>query len=144
MRAVGAEHVGQLVRVADDGGRAAGDDDAGELGRQQLGGLDMHVRVDQAGDDEAAAGVHALAALVAADAGDPAAGDRHVAVEPLAREGAEHPPALDHEVRGGVAAGDGEQARAVAAHAASLASVRPARARRARGRPDRCARRDGG
>ena len=71
MRAVRAEHVGELVRVADDGGRPARDDDAGELGGQQLGGLDVHVRVDQARDHEAAARVDALAAVVAPDAGDP-------------------------------------------------------------------------
>jgi hypothetical protein len=62
------------------------------------------------------------AAVVAADAGDPAVGDRDVAVEPLAREGAEHARVLDDEVRLSVAAGDREQAR-TATHAASLASA---------------------
>ena len=81
----------------------------------------MDVRVDQPGDEMAARGVDPLAALVAPDARDPAAGHRDVAVEPLAREGGEHPGAGDHEVRLGVAAGDREQVRA--AHPASLASV---------------------
>ena len=56
--------------------------------------------------------VDPLAAVVAADAGDPAVGDRDVAVEPLAREGREHARARDDEVGLGVAARDGEQARA--------------------------------
>ena len=53
----------------------------------------MHVRVDQAGDERPAGGVDPLPAVVAPDAGDPAAGDRDVAVEPLAREGGEDPRA---------------------------------------------------
>jgi hypothetical protein len=130
-----AEHVGDLVRIADDGGRAARDDGARELGRHQLGRLQVHVRVDEAGHEEAAGAVDPLAAVVAADAGDAAAGDRHVAVQPLARERAEHARARDHEVRLGVAARDRDQARARVgvAHAASLASV-PASTRTPRSR----------
>ena len=96
----------------------------------------MHVRVDQPGDDEAAARVDPLAAVVAPDAGDPAVRDRDVAVEPLAREDGEHAPALDDEVGLGVAARDGEQCARSSrrrAHAASLASV-PASTRTPRSR----------
>ena len=81
----------------------------------------MDVGVDQAGDEVAARGVDPLAALVAPDARDPAAGDRDVPLEPLAREDGEHAGAGDDEVRLGVAAGDREELGA--AHAASLASV---------------------
>ena len=85
----------------------------------------MHVRVDESGDQVAAAGVDPLAALVGADAGDPAVGQRHVAVEPLAREDAEHARALDHQVRLHVPSRDGDQSSAGAApHSPTMSSGR--------------------
>ena len=54
--------------------------------------------VDQAGNEVLPAPVDPLAARVGADAGDPPVGDRHVAVEPLAREGGEDLRALDDGV----------------------------------------------
>ena len=122
MGAVGAEHVRELVRIAHDRGRPARDDDARELRRQQLGRLDVDVRVDQAGDEMAPGRVDPLVALVRADARDPPARHGDVAVEPLAREGGEHPRAGHDQVGLGVAARDGEQVRP-RAHATSLASV---------------------
>ena len=76
----------------------------------QLGRLDVHVRVDEPGGEPAPAPVDALAALVRADAGEPPVGDRDVALEPLPRERAEDPRALDHDVRLRLATGDGQQA----------------------------------
>ncbi len=54
VHAVRAEHVGDLVRVGDDRRRAEGQDEPGELVHEQLRGLQVHVRVDEAGDDVAA------------------------------------------------------------------------------------------
>ena len=73
----------------------------------------MHVGVDEARHEPAAAAVDALAAVVRAQPGDPPAGHRDVDLEPLAREDGEHPRARDHEVGRLVAARDGDQARAV-------------------------------
>ena len=53
--------------------------DARELRRQQLRRLEVDVRVDEAGHERPAGGVDPLAAVVGADAGDPAVGDRDVA-----------------------------------------------------------------
>jgi hypothetical protein len=47
--AVGAEHVRDLVRVGDDGGRAERQHEPRELVDEQLRRLEVHVRVDEAG-----------------------------------------------------------------------------------------------
>ena len=93
--------------------RAARDDDARELRGQELGGLQVHVRVDHPRHHRAPAGLDPLAAVVAPDAGDAAAGHGDVALQPLAREDGEHAPAGHHQVGLRVAAGDGEQVRAI-------------------------------
>ena len=98
MDAVGAEHVRDLVRVGDDGGRPERQHEPRELGRQQLRRLEVHVRVDEARDDVGAVGVERLGALVGAEAGDDAVADRDVDVEPLAREDAEDAAAAHDEV----------------------------------------------
>ena len=103
-----AEHVRDLVRVGDDRGRPEREDEARELVDEELHRLDVHVRVDEAGDDVAARCVDRLAALVRPEPGDHPVDDRDVAVEPLAREDREHAPAADDGVGGLVAAGDGE------------------------------------
>ena len=56
------------------------------------------MRVDEAGDDVGAVGVEHLGALVRAEPGDDAVAHRHVHVEPLAREDAEHAAAAHDEV----------------------------------------------
>ena len=94
---------------ADDRRRPVRHDRPRELRRGQLRGLDVHVRVDEPGHQEPPAGVDPLAAVVGAEPGDPAAGDRHVAVQPLAGEDGEHARARDHEVRSAVAARDRDQ-----------------------------------
>ena len=70
VHAVGAEHVRDLVRIRDDGGRPERQHEAGELGREQLRRLEVHVRVDEAGNDEGALRVERLGALVVAEPGD--------------------------------------------------------------------------
>ena len=79
VHAVGAEHVRDLVRVGDDGGRPERQHEPRELVDEQLRRLEVHVRVDEPGHDEAAGGVERLAALVVAEAGDVAVDDRDVA-----------------------------------------------------------------
>ena len=53
--AVRAEDVGDLVRVGDDGRGPEREDEARELVHEQLRRLEVHVRVDEAGDDVLAA-----------------------------------------------------------------------------------------
>ncbi len=96
--AVGAEHVGDLVRVGDDGGRPERQHEARELGRQQLGGLEVHVRVDEPGHDIGAVGIEGLHSLVGAEPGDDAVADSHVGVQPLPGEDAEDAAAADDEI----------------------------------------------
>jgi hypothetical protein len=110
VHALGPQGVGELVRVAHDRGRAPRYEHPRQLRHAQLAGLDVHVRVDEARREEALPPVDALAALVCPHAGEAPVGDRDVALEPLARERAEHPGALDHGVRRLVAARDGQQA----------------------------------
>ena len=65
-----------------------------------------------------------VAAVVLAQAGDHAAGHRHVGLEPLAREHREHPRTADDEVGRRVAARDGDQ---VGPHDASPSAPRGGR-----------------
>ena len=124
VHALGAERVGELVRIADDCRRTAGDEHARQLRDAQLAGLDVHVRVDEAGCQEAPAAVDPLTALVGADAGEAPVRNGDVALEPFARERAEHPRALDHGVRRLVTSCHGQQAggRQGVAHARTVAA----------------------
>src|SRR5207248_9229903 len=115
--AVRAEHVRELVRVEDDRRRAEWEDEPGELVGEELRRLEVHVRVDEARDDEAAGRVEHVAPLVVAEPGDPAVDDRDPRLQPLAREDGQHTAAADDEIGGLVAAGDGEAAGEVDAHA---------------------------
>ena len=110
MDSVDAEDVRDLVRVCDNGRRAERQDEPRELVDEQLDRLEMHVRVDEPGDDPASGGVEGLLAVVVAEPCDHAVGDRDVDLEPLPREHGEHTPAADDEIGGHVAAGDGEAA----------------------------------
>ena len=96
--AVGAEHVGDLVRIDDDGGRAERQHEPRELVHEQLRRLEVHVRVDEAGHDETAGGVQRLGALVVAEPCDVAVDDRDVGLEPLAGEHREDAAAADDEI----------------------------------------------
>ena len=113
VHAVGAEHVRDLVRVRDDGGRPERQHEAGELGGEQLRRLEVHVRVDEAGNDEGPLRVERLGALVVAEPRDDAVADRDVDVEPLAREDAEDPAAADDEIGRLVTPGDGQAPREI-------------------------------
>ncbi len=94
------------MRVDDDRGGAEREEEPRELVQQQLRRLEVHVRVDQAGHDVAAAGVEHLPALVLAEAGHVAVDDRDVDLEPLACEDREDAPPAHDEVGGLVPARD--------------------------------------
>ena len=126
VHAVGAEHVRDLVRVGDDRGRPERQHEPRELVDEELHRLDVHVRVDEARDDEAPGRVDRLLPLVVPETGDRAVDDRHVDVEPLAREDREHLPAAHDEVGRLVTAGDGEAPLQVA-HRADASTRVPGR-----------------
>ena len=111
-----AEHVRDLVRVGDDGGRPERQHEPGELVDEELRRLEVHVGVDEPRDDEAAGGVERLAAVVVAEPGDRSVDDGDVDVEPLAREDGEHTAATHDEVGRLVAARDRETARKRCSH----------------------------
>jgi hypothetical protein len=90
----------------------------------------MHVRVDEAGHDEAAGGIELLCALVGAEAGDVAVDHGDVGLEPLAREDGEDPAAAHDEVGRLVPrATASRRARSASAHVTARVGL-------ARGRPD--------
>ena len=86
MHAVDAEHVCDLVWVGDDGRRSEREHQSRELVDEELDRFEVHVRVDEARDDEPARGVEGLGALVRPETGDDAVDDGDVAIEPLPRE----------------------------------------------------------
>ena len=100
-QAVEAEHVGDLVRIADRGGGAARQHRALELERRHQAALDVHVGVDEARHGDPAAPVDlAHAAVVVVGADDPVAADRDVALVQLAGRDVQEARALDHQVGG--------------------------------------------
>jgi len=109
--AVGAEDVGDLVRVGDDRRGAVREDRPRELVDHELGRLDVHVGVDEPRHEVGALDVDALPALVAPETHDVAIDDRHVGVEPLLGEDRQHPPAGQHGVGRLVASCDSHPAR---------------------------------
>ena len=96
MDAVGAEHVGDLVRIRDDSCRAVGQDGARELVHRELRGLDVHVSIDEPRREVGAFDVHPLAALVPAEADDMAVLDGDIDLEPLLGEHREDPTTRQH------------------------------------------------
>ena len=70
MDPVGAEHVRDLVRVGHDGRRPEREDQPRELVDEELRRLEVHVGVDEAGDEPAAGRVQRPRALVVAEARD--------------------------------------------------------------------------
>jgi hypothetical protein len=79
------EHVRDLVGVGRDGGGPPRQHAADELVDPELGGLEVHVRVDEARCERGPADVDGLHGLAGAPADDRAVGDREVGVEPPAR-----------------------------------------------------------
>ena len=111
MNAVRSQDVGDLVRVGDDGGRSKRQHEPGELVDEELRRLQVHVGVDEAGHDVAAARVERLLAGVLTEAGDEPVDDGDIGFEPLAREHREDASSTDDQVGGLVPARDGEAAR---------------------------------
>ena len=100
-----AEHVGDLVRIADRGGDAIGQNAAVELVRGDERAFDMQVRIDETGDDDAAGDVDlGRAGIAAAGADDALPAERDVGGDELAGDEVEEAPALQHDV-GRLAAG---------------------------------------
>ena len=110
MHAVDAEHVRDLVRIRHDGGRPQREHESRELVHHELHRLEVHVRVDEPGDDVAPGRVERLAALVASDPCDDPVDDCDVRLQPLAREDRQDASAPHDEVSGLVPAGDCETA----------------------------------
>jgi hypothetical protein len=125
VHAVRAQHVRDLVRVGDHRGRPERQHESCELVGEHLRRLDVDVRVHESGDDPLAGGVDRLAALVSAEPGDPAVGDRDIRLEPLAGEHREHLAAADHDVCGLVAARDGQTLREECVHGARTVPFAP-------------------
>ena len=111
--AVGAEHVRELVGIGDDSRRPQREHESRELVREQLRGLEVHVGIDEAGDQEPAGRVDRLRGFVVAEACDVPVRDRDVGLEPLAREDGEDAAAADDDVRRLVATGDRQPSRQV-------------------------------
>ena len=108
VHSVHAEDVRDLVRVGDDGGRAERKNQLCEFVDHQLHRLEVHVRVDEAGDDVASRRIQRLVALVATDARDDAVDHCDVGVQPLASEHRQDATTLYDEVGRLVSAGDGD------------------------------------
>ncbi len=106
-----AEDVGDLVRVGGDSGRPVREHGTDELVHPQLGGLEVHVGVDEAGRERGAGDVDDLDGVAAAPAGDHPAGDGEVGEHPFPGAGDEDPAACEEEVRRGVPACHGEKVR---------------------------------
>jgi hypothetical protein len=99
VHAVHSEDVRHLVRVSDDGRRSQREHEPRELVDHELHGLEVHVGVDEAGDDVLSRRIHDLGPVVRAEARDDAVDHRDVDLEPLACEDREHLPAPHDEIR---------------------------------------------
>ncbi len=98
MDTVHAEDVRDLMWVGDDGRGPEREHEPRELVHHELHRLEMHVCVDEAGDDVLPGRVEGLSALVVAEPRDDAVHDRDVGLQPLPREDREHAPAADDEI----------------------------------------------
>jgi hypothetical protein len=107
--AFGAHHIGDFVRIGDDGGGAVGGDHLGEFRNGEHRRFNMHVPVDETGTDELPAQVERLTPSIRADAGDAPVGDGHVALVDLAREHVDDLPAAQHQIGRGSTGGDVDQ-----------------------------------
>jgi len=94
------QHVGDLVRIGDDGRSAVRHQRAGQLRRPQQGAFQVHVGVDQSGDNRLAVQGDRLSRLpvVRSDARDPTVGNDHVSRFDLAREDVDDPPAAQQQI----------------------------------------------
>jgi len=100
-----AEHIGDLVRIADGGGDAIGEDAAVEFVRRDQRAFDVQVGIDEARDDDAAGDFNlGFADVVAAGADDAVAAEGDVGGNELAGDEVEEASALQDDV-GRTAAG---------------------------------------
>ena len=90
MDSIGAKHVGDLVRIRDDRRGSVRQHCSRELIDGELGGLDVHVRVDEARYQIRAGHIHSLPTVVPAEADDMAVRDGDVHLEPLLGEDGQH------------------------------------------------------
>jgi hypothetical protein len=103
--ALGAEHIGDLVRIADDGRHAIGQDAAVKFMRRDQRGFDVQMGIDETGNDDAAGNVDfGATVVVAAGADDALARDGDIRGDELTRHEIEELPALQHDI-GRLAAG---------------------------------------
>ena len=103
--ALGAQHIGDLVRVADDRGDAMRQHAAVEFERGDQRGFDVQMGVDEAGHGEAARRRRSLRALIGRVGADDAVGDDgDVGVGDGAGDDVEQADILDDQVGGLVAA----------------------------------------
>ncbi len=94
-----AEHIGDLVRIADRGGDAVGQDAAVEFMRRDERGFDVQMRVDEARNDDLAGDVDLGCALIAAAGADDAiAADGDVGCDQFARDEIEETAALQDDI----------------------------------------------
>ena len=98
MHAVDAEHVRDLVRIGHDGGRSEREHEPRELVHHELHRLEVHVRVDEPGDDVAPGRVERVAPVVPPDPCDDPVDDCDVRLQPLAREDRQDASASHDEV----------------------------------------------
>ena len=110
MDAVDAEHVGDLVGIGDNRRRAEREHEPGELVDEQLHGFEMHVRVDEAGDDVAPRGVDRLVAIVVTEPGYDAVHDGNVDPQPFPCEDRQHPSATHDDVGRLISSSNGDPA----------------------------------
>src|SRR5277367_2964781 len=95
-----AEHVGDLVRIADRRGDAVREHAAIELERRDQRGLDMQMCVDEAGNHDLALDVDlAGAAIFRHRSDDTVVADRDVALDEFAPDEVEDAAALEDDVR---------------------------------------------
>ena len=94
-----AEHVADLVRIADRGRHAVGEHAAVEFERRDQRQFDVAVGVDEAGHDDLAADVDLADARIFAErADDPIVADGDVAFDQFAADEIEDPSALQDDV----------------------------------------------
>ncbi len=97
--ALGAEHIGDLVRIADHRGDAIGQHAAVEFMRGDERGFDVQMRVDEAGHDDPAGNVDlGCALIIRTGADDAVAADGDIGCDKFARHQIEEATALQHEV----------------------------------------------
>ena len=103
--ALGAEHIGDLMWIADHGGDAIRQDAAVEFMRRDQRGSDMQVGIDEARYDDLAGYVDfARPGVIAACADDAVTADGDVGRNQFAGDEVKEPSALEHDI-GGDAAG---------------------------------------